>query len=82
MSAMEATPPGGFTWGPIREGTAVAEVVSIPVSHEDIATVTPLWSDDEGVVFDIDLPEAPLSVNGIAKMLDTLSRISMMSPFY
>ena len=62
-------------WGTVTDGTAIGPTEVIEITADESAQVTALWSDAEGIVLDIDLPDVPLSrdvlgrVNDLADML-------------
>ncbi|GAA4680212.1 hypothetical protein [Nocardioides nanhaiensis] len=66
-------------WSTPRDGTAHGRPRTIEF-EDGVITVTPLWSDVEGVTFDLNLPDAPLNVNTTARLIDLMSRLLMLSP--
>lgn len=64
----------GTAWSEVTDGTAVGPVLSVRVDRGEVATVSALWSDHEGVVIDLELPEA-MTAGAFALVVEAAQRL-------
>ncbi|MFT4288146.1 hypothetical protein [Nocardioides sp.] len=62
------------TWGNVVGGTAVGPTEHIEVGAGVSARVTALWSDTDGVVVDVEIPDVTLTSGDVARLTAALER--------